>query len=311
MRVVDLSIVIVNWNAIDLMCDCLSSIYANCANLEFEVIVVDNDSEDDLTVLQESYPDVSIIQNSQNVGFAAANNQGINEADGRYILLINPDTEVVGSALQEMVSFLDANGNAAAVGPRLVLPDGTIQGGAAGYFPSPKTLFNYAFMLHTLFPERAKGIWLAKRQYQLPVIEVDWIAGACIMVRREVIETVGLMDNTFFMYAEDVDWCYRMRQGGWQIYCLAELVVVHYIGGSANQRDISFARHNVLGLDHFYRKHYSLLDVRWMHLWGGLGFLLRAGLYSILGVLRNREKNWIQSRRMLECSWASFDRLRD
>jgi GT2 family glycosyltransferase len=307
---IDLSVIVVNWNTCEFLRGCLASVLAESAELALELLVIDNDSQDDsLNMLATEFPQATVIANTANVGFAAANNQGIALATGRHVVLLNPDTKVVDKALAKMVTYLDQHPSVGVVGPKLMLPDGTIQGGAAGHDPSPGTVFAYALVLHSLFPHRVRGLWLAKENYQAAENDVDWVAGACLMVRAPVIQQVGPMDTSFFMYAEDIEWCYRIKKAGWRIVCLSSTSVIHHIGGSTRQKGYGFVRQNIRGLDTYYRSRYSSILRAILHFWGGFGFLLRTTIYQILSWIRHDKKCTESRLIMWECAKSSFDCL--
>ena len=303
----ELSVVIVNWNTCDMLRRCLASVYAQSINLSLEVIVVDNASHDEsVQMVAAEFPETIVIANERNVGFATANNQGIRSSSGRYVVLLNPDTKIVDDALETMVEYMEQHPEVGVTGPRLILPNGAIQGGAAGYEPTPWTIFSYAFMLYRLLPVHMRSLWLAKKHYLQREVSVDWIAGACMMVRREAIEQVGLMDDGFFMYAEDMEWCHRIRTRGWRIVCLCQTRVIHYIGGSAHQKGSEFLGQNVRGLDRYYRQQYKPSTVTWMHLWGAAGFALRAVLYQVLHVFSGDDEYHAAFVRNWQCAKTSI-----
>ena len=284
------SVVIVNWNAREFLKPCLDSVMAARDGLSLEIWVVDNASRDgSVTMLRECYPQVKVIANDENRGFAAANNQALARVRGKYAILLNPDTEIPGGTLEHMVRFLDDHPRVGIVGPRLQVLSGKIQGGAAGYEPSPWTVFNYSFFLYKLSPRLFRGLWLAQRQYlEDKPLQVDWVSGAALMVRMSAVREVGLMNEDYFMYAEDVDWCRQMRLSGWQVYCLPALHVIHHIGRSTRQRGPEFFAVNVLSLDRYYRSLYAPVVVRLLHLFGTGGFLLRTLGYEALYLLRRK-----------------------
>lgn len=286
----DLSVIIVNWNARDFLAACLDSVLAEGCTLALEIWVVDNASSDGSAALvRERYPGVNLIANAHNLGFAAANNQGLARAAGRHAILLNPDTVVKPGTLARMVGFLDAHPHVGVVGAKQVLPRGPIQGGTAGYEPSLWTVFNYSFFLSKLAPRFFRGFWLARSQYLNgePIL-VDWVSGAALMVRMEAARQAGAMDEHYFMYAEDVDWCRRLREAGWQVFCLPDVSVVHYIGRSIRQRGRAFFAVNVYSLDRYYRSRYNELGVRLLHLFGVGGFTLRLLGYEALFLVRRQ-----------------------
>ncbi len=279
---IDLSVIIVNWNAAAYLPAALDSLFAAQGDLTMEVILVDNASSDDsLDLVRRQYPQVRIIANAVNRGFAAGNNQGIREAQGRYILLLNPDTELPPHALGEMVAFMDAHPQVGVVGPRLQGARGKVQGGAAGYDPSLTTIFNFATFLYRLAPRRFRGLWLPRSLYESQdPIPVDWVSGAAMLLRREALDDAGLMNERYFMYSEDVELCRRVREHGWQVMCLPGIHVTHHIGGSSRQLGPDFYAHNIDSLDLDLRTRYPGWQVALMHLIAALGYFLRMVFYQ-------------------------------
>lgn len=244
----DVSIVIVNWNVKGLLKLCLRSIYQSLSDaaFEWEVIVVDNASEDgSLQMVAREFPGVKLVANQSNLGFTKANNQGMALASGRYVLLLNPDTELTRGALATMLEYMEARHDVAALGPQLLFADGTVQS-SRRRFPTFLTGFIESTVLQRFFPEHS----LLKRYYVLDrsndeVQEVNWVVGACMLVRREAIDEVGVFDEQFFMYSEELDWCFRMEKAGWKIVYLPLARVLHYEARSSEQ--------NVLGRNiHFH-----------------------------------------------------------
>ncbi len=232
---VELSIIIVSWNVRDLLAACLSTIESERRDLSLEVIVVDAGSNDATAeMLRDDFPGVLLIDRDDNVGFPKGNNIGIKSAKGHFILLLNPDTEVVGGALEKMVGFLDSNPDVGAVGAKLLNPDGSIQS-SRRRFPTLLTAIFESTWLQPLAPR-----WLMKRYYagDLPndtVVDVDWLTGACLMVRKEVIDQIGLMDEDYFMYSEELDWCRRIKYAGWRIVYVPTAEILHHVGKSSEQ----------------------------------------------------------------------------
>lgn len=278
----DLAVIIVNWNAAAYLPAALASLFANQGGLTMQVWLIDNASTDGSPALVRArFPQVEVVVNSTNVGFAAANNQGLRLAQARYVLLLNPDTFLPDGALAQLVAYLEAHPDVGVVGPRLVGGRGKIQGGAAGYDPSPATLFSYATFLYRLFPGRVRGLWLPQALYARgEPIAVDWVSGACMLVRREAILAAGPLDEGYFMYVEDVEWCRRIRAAGYRVICHPGISVVHYIGGSTRQLGSAFHAHNVNALDRDLRRRYGPWAVAGMHLIGAFGFFLRYVLYD-------------------------------
>ncbi len=294
-NVIDLSVIIVNWNAAAYLPAALDSVFAaqgvlwksrrsegEDEGLALEVWLIDNASTDDsVALVRGSYPQVQVVTNEHNLGFAAANNQGILRARGRYLLLLNPDTELPRATLPGLLTYIEQHPEVGVVGPRLVGARGKTQGGSAGYDPSPTTLFNYATFLYRLFPRRLRGLWLPRALYeQGRPIEVDWVSGACLLARGEAALAAGPLDERYFMYSEDVEWCRRIRAAGYEVICHPAFSTIHHIGGSTRQLGSDFHAHNVDSLDKDLRRRYRPVIVGLIHLIGAFGFLLRYLLYE-------------------------------
>lgn len=258
-KLIDASIIIVNYNTRQLTLDCLASVYASQSSYQYELIVIDNASHDcSVEAIREAYPDVQLIANQNNTGFAVANNQGMEIAKGRYVLLLNSDTVVQPDTLHTMIYFMDRHPEMGASGCKVILPDGSLDKACKRGFPTPSASFYYAFGISRLFPDRPKF-----NQYQLGHLSpddeypVDCLVGAFMLVRRETIEQVGGLDETFFMYGEDIDWCYRIKEAGWGIFYYPRTYIVHYKGGSARRKPlkITYEFHRAMWV--FHRKHYA------------------------------------------------------
>ncbi|MBC7264346.1 MAG: glycosyltransferase family 2 protein [Chloroflexi bacterium] len=239
----DLSVIIVNWNVRDLLAACVDSVLRfTRPSLETEVIVVDNASHDGSpNMIRQRFPSVHLLANTENKGFAGGNNQGLRAATGRYLALLNPDTEVRGDALGTLVDFLAATPNAGMVGPRLIHSDGSFQHSAFRFPTLAMAFFDFFPLHHRLIHSRLNGRY-PRRLYDAGVpFPIDHPLGACMVLRREVIEQVGLLDEGFFMYCEEIDWAMRVRKAGWGIYCVPAAEVVHHVGQSTRQsRDEMF-----------------------------------------------------------------------
>lgn len=255
----DVSILVVNYNTCQLTLDCLQSVYASKTQYRYEVIVIDNHSSDgSVEAIRAAYPDIMLIANEDNTGFAKANNQGMEVAGGRYILLLNSDTLVQPDTLDTMIQFMDTHPEMGASGCKVILPDGSLDKACKRGFPTPSASFYYAFGWSKRYPDNPKY-----NQYQLGHLSpddeypVDVLVGAFMMVRRETIEQVGGLDETFFMYGEDIDWCYRIKQAGWGIYYYPRTYIVHIKGGSARRRPLKIIYEFHRAMWVFHRKHYK------------------------------------------------------
>jgi N-acetylglucosaminyl-diphospho-decaprenol L-rhamnosyltransferase len=247
-----LSIVVSSWNVAPLLANCLRSIPAGAEGLAYQIIVIDNASSDgSAEMVARDFPAVQLIRNTENLGFGKANNQGIRAGQGRYAVLLNSDTIVPAGSLTELARFMDQHPDAGACGPRLLRPDGTPQPYAFGGDPTLGYLL--ARGLKQLFFHRPLQDWATDA-----IQEVDWVSGACLVVRRQVIDQAGLLDENMFMYFEDNDWCLRIRRAGWKIYYYPLAEIVHLGGQSLKQNPA--ARHVYYrSLTYFYAKHYGLL----------------------------------------------------
>lgn len=227
----DLSVVIVNWNTKGDLLHCLASLIQTAPEEACEVIVVDNGSTDgSADAVKGSFPSVRVIENDGNFGFSRAANQGLRGASGRYLLLLNPDTEVKKGSLRRLVTFMEGHPEAGCAGPRLLHADGTPQNSIAN-FPSLVTELLNKSLLRRFFPGRYPG----KERFYPEPIPVDSVIGACMIVRRKVIEEVGLLDEDYFLFLEETDWCYRMKRAGWKVYHVPGAEVIHYQGKGAEQ----------------------------------------------------------------------------
>ena len=267
----DLSVIIVSWNVRDLLRQCLRSISSeqSAVNIQqspvhrlrlTEILVVDNASADGtVEMLHAEFPDVRVIPNSNNAGFTRGNNQALAVAQGRYLFLLNPDTELRLGALQALIDYADAHPRAGIIGPRLFYGDGAPQS-SRRRLPTLATAFLESTKLQQWFPRnRALTRYYMLDKPDDATQEVDWVNGAAMFVRREVYDQIGGLDEAFFMYSEELDWCYRAKRAGWQIVYLPTAQVTHYEGKSSEQvvasRDVYFHSSKI----RFFRKYRGAL----------------------------------------------------
>ncbi|HMQ51452.1 MAG TPA: glycosyltransferase family 2 protein [Anaerolineae bacterium] len=283
----DLSIIIVNYNTRDLLRDCLNSIFASRGDFSYQVIVVDNASTDGSAAMVESeFPPVKLIASQVNGGFAYANNLGLRWAGfdagsdpqpavPRYALLLNPDTLLPPPALVDMLAFLDHHPEVGAAGPKLLLPDGTLDLACRRAFPTPLVSFYRMVGLSKLFPQsRFFGRYNMTFADPDELLEVDAVVGAFMMVRREAIAQAGLLDETYFMYGEDLDWAYQIKAHGWKIFYNPGVTVTHVKRAASRtspKAQIEFYR----AMDIFYRKFYAKSTPLWLHLLVVMGINLK------------------------------------
>ncbi len=283
----DLAIVIVNYNTCDLLRDCLRSVYAS-QGVTFQVCVVDNASPDKsgADMVASEFRQVGLLCSPVNGGYSYANNLGLRtwgwegrqgKETPRYALLLNSDTVIPPDALTQMVSFMDGQPHAGAVGPKLVLLDGSLDLACRRSFPSPAVSLYRLVGLSKLFPHSPRFA-----RYNLTYLdpnvltEVDSVNGAFMMVRREVVEQVGLLDEAFFFGGEDLDWAYRIKAAGWKIYYNPAVVVRHVKRASFRQNpQAKYEFERAMWI--FYRKHYQASTPRFLDLVIRLGLVLRGG----------------------------------
>jgi len=309
----DLAIVIVNYNTRDLLRDCLKSIYASRGDLAFQVWVVDNASGDgSAAMVRQEFPQVHLIESPINGGYAYANNLGLRAAgftdppaprprgtapaDGsrgstgaggwRFALLLNPDTVLPPNALADMLAFMEAHPDAGVAGPRLILADGRLDLACRRSFPTPEVSAYRMIGLSKLFPRsRRFGRYNLTYLDEHETAEVDSVVGAFMLVRGEAIQQVGLLDERFFMYGEDLDWAKRIKDAGWKVYYNADVTVFHVkraVSRYSARAQVEFYRAMRL----FYDKHYAHDTPRW------LGWLVLAGIGLGEWTTRLRVRLW-------------------
>lgn len=255
----ELSIGIVNWNTRQLLDQCLQSVYNTLDGLEAEVIVVDNNSSDgSVEMVAEKYPRVRLFSLYTNTGFSHANNLAYSRSRGRYFLMLNSDTIVLPGALKVLVEYLREHPEAGVVGGRLLNGDGTLQRSCSP-FPTPVTELFDALYLSKIFPKSRLFGRFAMSYWDFGTArEVDFAGGSCIALRREAIEQVGFLDESFFMYSEEADLCYRMKRAGWGVFYTPDASVIH-LGGGSSKLDVKRTVVELYQSKHrFMLKHYGI-----------------------------------------------------
>ncbi|KPJ67938.1 hypothetical protein AMJ44_07045 [candidate division WOR-1 bacterium DG_54_3] len=289
-----LSIIIVNYNTKKLLYQCLFALYAREYPFRIETILVNNGSHDGSgAMVRNGFPEVTLIETKENVGFARANNMALEIARGEYILLLNSDTKVLADALPKLVTFLDKHTDVAVVSGRLVYPDFSDQG-VARTFPTPfNALFGRTTLLNRLLPNNrySRKYLVSHVKKSDKPFEVDWVSGACLMVRNKVIQEVGLLDERFFMYWEDADLCFRIKQKGWKVFCVPEAKVIHYEGKSTRRKSssrliIEFHR----SVYRYYRKHYIRSPFDLMNAIAVFGLFFRTLVLLGINIIRPKDR---------------------
>lgn len=273
------AVIIVSWNTRELLAQCLSAVFASVPPPAMEVWVVDNGSSDGSPeMIGARFPAAKLIQNSANAGFSRANNQVLRQITSGYALLLNPDAILPPGTLSALWAWMEAHPAAAVVGPTLVNPDGSFQA-AGNDFPRLLTQWlTLAGLAHRLlgpyFPSHGPAPVQA-------AVRADWVGGACLLARAEAIRAVGLLDESFFMYAEETDWCFRMWQAGWEVYWLPAVQCVHWRGQSSRQALMQTPARLAQASYQFFRKHYGQPRTALLQSGMVLFGLTKAALFSL------------------------------
>jgi len=284
----EVSVVLVSYNCGRDLVVCLDDLAREAERIPLEAIVIDNCSADDsVQACRLNHPWVQLMVNRANLGFARAVNQGLRRARGRFLMLLNPDTRLVPGALSELAAFLGDHPSAGAVGPKILDPDGSVQLSARRSQTPLAFLFNRYSLLTQLWPGNplSRRYLLSDWDHDSPR-EVDWLSAAALMVRREAIDRAGLMDEGFFLFQEDVDWCRRIGQAGFGVFFWPKARVVHAIGISKERFSPRLIEIRHRSMIHYVHKHYAGLGpLLWL---ADLAIALRFGLLAGLGMMRRR-----------------------
>ncbi|NLD50181.1 MAG: glycosyltransferase family 2 protein [Clostridiaceae bacterium] len=259
-----LSIIIVNYNTELLLKQCIESVFNSIKGIEYEIIVVDNDSKDNsVKMLRTSFPYVRCIENKFNAGFAKANNQGYKVSNGKYILLLNSDTIVLEDAINKLVNFIEKNKEVGVVGPRLLNQDLTLQLPCRRGFPKLINSFAHFSGLSKLFSKsNVFGSYNMTYMDDSKSHEVDAVSGACLLISRYIIEKVDcLLDEEYFMHFEDIDLCYRVKKNGWKIYYIHDSEVIHLKGQSSKLRSLGVIKNFYDSASIYYKKNYKCENI--------------------------------------------------
>jgi len=279
-----LSVIIVNYNVEYFLNQCLDAVKKASENISVEVIIVDNDSVDgSLRMLEKNYPEFTLIANKENVGFSTANNQGIKISKGEYVLLLNPDTVVSETTFEKVVAFMDENKNAGGLGVRMIDGKGTFLPESKRGLPTPTVAFYKIFGFSKLFPKSKKyNQYHAGHINEFETKEVDILSGAFMLMRKEAIDKVGLLDEDFFMYGEDIDLSYRIQLGGYKNYYFSDTKIIHYKGESTKKNSVNyvFVFYNAMII--FAKKHFKSKNAKLFSILINIAIYLRAS-FDIVG----------------------------
>jgi len=288
---IDVSVCIVTLKARDLLRDCLLSLYEH-TYLNFEIIVVDNGSNDGVVrMLEDEFPEVCLIQNDHNAGYTRPMNQALRQANGRYLLQLNPDTLMLSKALDNLAAFMDDNPDVGISGPKVLNRDLTLQKPCRRGESTPWAVITYFTGMAALFPEKEVfGQYLMSYKDENETHPVAGVAGSCMLIRREVIDQIGYLDERYFAYQEDADYCLSARRAGWQVYYVPAAQIIHYggLGGSRHQ-----PYHSVYHWHHsyflYYRKNLAK-DYFFLFNWFFYLAMLVKLVFALLSNLFRKEK---------------------
>lgn len=260
-----LSIIIVNWKSVNFTRKCLASVHVHAKDINLEILVVDNASFDGCAeMIKAEFPEVRFIQSHDNLGFARANNLAFEHSSGSILLFLNPDTEIVGMALQDMMACLELIPEAGIAGPKLLNSDLSVQTSCLQSFPSILNQMLDAECLRSMFPK--SSLWGNRALFEgnCREVSVEGISGACLMIKRNVFESAGLFTPDYFMYGEDMDLCRKVKEAGWMNYYVSSSTVIHYGGQSTHSRSENHFSAVMMkeSLYIFMRAHYGILYAR-------------------------------------------------
>lgn len=287
-----LSIIIPNFNTKRLLHECLKSIYLQTKKIKFEVIVVDNASSDGSPqMIKKNFPQVKLIVNSKNLGYAKANNQGIKIAKGKYILFLNSDTIILDKAIEKCLKFMQKRKDIDILGCQLLNEDKSLQP-SGGFFPQLRQIFYMMVFIDDLpFINRLLKPYQQRRiDFYQKVRQLDWATGAFLLVKREVINKIGGFDPTFFMYSEEVDFCFRAKKAGFNIWFYPKAKVIHLKGKSSACGFEKAVLGEYQGLKKFYKKHKPGWEMPILIVLLKIGAMLRVIIFGILKGDKNKKK---------------------
>jgi hypothetical protein len=288
----DLSIIIVSWNVAELLAACLTSVEEALTktHLQVEVILVDSASSDQTVMLvREQYPWVRVFPQQENIGFTKGNNIGLEQATGRYLLLLNPDTEIFPSTLDDMVTFLDANPEVGIVGPHTLNSDHTTQS-TRRIFPTKRLAFFESTWLQGYAPRHLLDQYYVADAQDDAVLDVDWVQGSALLARHTIYEQIGGLDAGYVMYFEEMDWCKRARDCGWRVVYLGTTSIIHHGGKSTDQ--IGARKHIYFNESklRYFRKYHGIFFAQILRIFLLLSFLLQVIQEGAKGLIGHKRQ---------------------
>jgi GT2 family glycosyltransferase len=298
----DLAVIVVNWNTVDLLDDCLTSIVEHAGKgLHLDVVVVDNASSDgSVEHLAARWPEVRVIANTENLGFCRANNQAIRETEAPRLLLVNTDARLTAGCLERMLRHLDDDPLAAVVGPRLVYADGTFQRWTAGQCPSLRSCATYLLGFDRWAGRRPALSGLYLRDDTTLPFRPGWVTSAVMLLRREALDQVGLLDESIFVYMDDVDLCQRAADAGWHVWYAADATAVHFMGASSRRLTGAVSPEALRALNRWFEARHGRERTRALRALETVGFGARASAYTADWLVRHDE----ESRQRARAHWV-------
>jgi hypothetical protein len=291
---VDCSIIIVNWNVKPLLQKCLTSIYSALPNTyTVEVLVVDSASSDgSIDLVRQQFPQVKLFPLRENVGFTRGNNIALQAAQGRYLFLLNPDTEIIGDALQVLLDFMESHADVGIIGPHTLNTDGTTQS-TRRRFPTLGTAFFESTWLQAYAPQRIFDRYYARDIADSAIAEVDWVQGSALLARRAVYEQIGPLDEGFIMYSEELDWCKRAKTAGWRIHYVGIAQIIHHGGKSSEQVSTYSHIHYQQSKLRYFRKYWGRFTAQILRYFLMLNYLWQIGIEGTKGLIgHKRSRRW-------------------
>jgi GT2 family glycosyltransferase len=310
-RRIDISVVVVNWNTRALLMKCLESIKRDRTRYELEMVVVDNGSVDDsVATVRQVFPDVKVIENHRNLGFAKANNIGISQSSGRYVCLVNSDVQIIPGCIERLASCMDENPGTGISGPKILWPDLTAQD-SCRKFPGLWIKCCEVLALNRLFPRSPffSGEHMKYFAHD-KTIQVDSLAGCFLMIRRKALDQTGLFDEQFFIYAEETDLCKRFWEKGWRVIFVSDAVAIHHCGASSSREPLRFSLEQQRSILKYWTKHHSWFarSVLLFLIGSSRSFRLVAGIFMYAINPSQRPKAIQIIHKNYACMEALFDR---
>ncbi len=292
----DVSIIIVSWNVADLLAACLDSILNSDIQIGSvgdgkyvaEIIVIDSASQDDtIAMLKAHYPQVTLLAQNENVGFTRGNNIGFEAAQGRYLFMLNPDTELLDNALPQMLDYLEAHPDVGIIGPHTLNSDGSTQS-TRRRFPTVKLGFFESTWLQGIAPKKMLSQFYVEDIEDDAIAEVDWVQGSALLARREVYEQIGGLDTNYVMFFEELDWCKRAKNAGWRVVYYGKAQIIHHGGQSTAQVPAHKHIHFQQSKLRYYKKHHGALIAGILRLFLLKSYVLQLGLEAFKGLIGHK-----------------------